>query len=134
MAETSHLTGIMDAAGGFSVNGTTVLDSTGQVTLTQTATGNVPSITVTTAATTVTGGVLKITGAGVTTGCAIKITLAALTTGAAIDTTGLAANTQVLNVNSSTGSTAAPQTNAPTGFFKIGVAGTDRWVPFYSAT
>jgi hypothetical protein len=82
----------------------------------------------------VTSGVVAITGAGVTTGIGIKITLAALTTGSAIDTTGIAATKQNFNMNSSTGSTAAPQTNAPPGFFKIGIGGTDQWVPYYNAT
>lgn len=102
--------------------------------VTHAATGNVTAISLTTSATTVTSGVIAITGAGVTTGCAIKITLAALTTGAAIDTTGIAAAKQNFNMNASSGSTAAPQTNAPIGFFKIGIGGTDQWVPYYNAT
>ncbi len=93
-----------------------------------------PAISIVSAGTTITAGIINITGAAVTTGIGIKITLAALTTGSAIDTTGIAATKQNFNMNSSTGSTAAPQTNAPTGFFKIGIAGTDQWVPYYSAS
>ncbi|PIU58380.1 MAG: hypothetical protein COS89_00680 [Deltaproteobacteria bacterium CG07_land_8_20_14_0_80_38_7] len=52
----------------------------------------------------------------------------------AIDTTGIAAAKQNFNMNTFAGSTAAPQTNAPTGFFKIGIGGTDQWVPYYNAT
>lgn len=70
---------------------------------------------------------------GITGGIGLKFVLASLTTGSAIDTTGIAATKQNFNMNSSTGSTAAPQTNAPTGFFKIGIAGTDQWVPYYNA-
>lgn len=77
---------------------------------------------------------MMITSATTTSGIGIKIVLAGLTTGAAIDTTGVAATKQNINMNSSTGSTAAPQTNAPTGFFKIGIGGTDQWVPYYNAT
>jgi hypothetical protein len=77
---------------------------------------------------------VKITSATLTTGKGIVFTLAGLTTGAAIDTTGIAAATQNFNMNASAGSTAAPQTNAPTGFFKIGIGGTDQWVPYYNAT
>lgn len=104
------------------------------VTIDHAGTGDRQALVITTAATTVTSGVVAITGAAVTTGIGIKITLAALTTGSAIDTTGIAATKQNFNMNSSTGSTAAPQTNAPTGFFKIGIAGTDQWVPYYSAS
>ena len=75
-----------------------------------------------------------ITGAGLTSGIGLKFTLAALTTGSAIDTTGIAATKQNFNMNSTTGSTAAPQTNAPTGFFKIGIGGTDQWVPYYNSS
>jgi hypothetical protein len=77
---------------------------------------------------------VKITSATLTSGKALVFTLAGLTTGAAIDTTGIAATTQNFNMNSTTGSTAAPQTNAPIGFFKIGIGGTDQWVPYYNAT
>lgn len=104
------------------------------VTIDHTGTGNRQALVITTAADTVTSGVVAITGAAVTTGSAIKITLAALTTGSAIDMTGIAATKQNFNMNSSTGSTAAPQTNAPTGFYKIGIGGTDQWAPYYSAT
>jgi len=86
------------------------------------------------ASATTAGTVMSLTSASLTSGIGLKITLAALTTGAAIDTTGIAATKQNFNMNSSTGSTAAPQTNAPTGFFKIGIGGTDQWVPYYSAT
>jgi hypothetical protein len=85
-----------------------------------------------TAATTAT--LMMVTSASLTSGIGLKFVLAGLTTGAAIDTTGIAATKQNFNMNSSTGSTAAPQTNAPTGFFKIGIGGTDQWVPYYSAT
>lgn len=110
-------------------------DSTANaVSITTTAAGNSAALSITSSATTVTNGVINITGAAVTTGSGIKITLAELTTGSGVDLTGLAATKQNFNLNSSTGSTAAPQTNAPTGFFKIGIAGTDQWVPYYSAT
>ena len=81
-----------------------------------------------------TGTLILVTSAGLTTGTGLKFTLAGLTTGSAIDTTGIAATKQNINMNASTGSTAAPQTNAPTGFFKIGIGGTDQWVPYYNAT
>lgn len=76
----------------------------------------------------------KITSASLTTGKGLVFTLAGLTTGAAVDTTGIAAATQNFNMNASTGSTAAPQTNAPVGFFKIGIGGTDQWVPYYGSS
>ena len=76
----------------------------------------------------------KITSASLTTGKGLVFTLAGLTTGAAIDTTGIAATTQNFNMNATTGSTAAPQTNAPVGFFKIGIGGVDQWVPYYGSS
>lgn len=78
--------------------------------------------------------VMQITAASLTSGIGLKFSMAGLTTGSAIDTTGIAATKQNFNMNASTGSTAAPQTNAPAGFFKIGIGGTDQWVPYYNAT
>ncbi len=51
-----------------------------------------------------------------------------------IDLTAMANTEQSINFTAGTGSTAAPQTNAPTGFVKVGVAGTDQWIPYYNAT
>lgn len=51
-----------------------------------------------------------------------------------IDLTALANTEQAINFTAGTGSTAAPETNAPTGFIKVGVAGTDQWIPYYNAT
>lgn len=81
-----------------------------------------------------TGTLIKVVSATLTSGKALVFTLAGLTTGAAIDTTGLAAATQNFNMNASAGSTAAPQTNAPAGFFKVGIGGTDQWIPYYGSS
>lgn len=86
------------------------------------------------ASATTAGTVMSLTSASLTGGIGLKITLAGLTTGSGIDTTGIAATKQNFNMNASTGSTAAPQTNAPTGFFKIGIGGTDQWVPYYNSS
>lgn len=51
-----------------------------------------------------------------------------------IDFTALGNTDRIFNATAGTGSTAAPQTNAPTGFIKIAVAGTDQWIPYYNAT
>ncbi|MBX4181719.1 hypothetical protein KW807_02550, partial [Candidatus Parcubacteria bacterium] len=106
-----------------------------RITSTSIDTGTTTGVLLDLAATAATAATLMlVTSASLTTGIGLKFVLAGLTTGAAIDTTGIAATKQNFNMNSSTGSTAAPQTNAPTGFFKIGIGGTDQWVPYYSAT
>lgn len=51
-----------------------------------------------------------------------------------IDFTALGDTDRIFNATAGTGSTAAPQTNAPTGFIKVAVAGTDQWIPYYNAT
>ena len=51
-----------------------------------------------------------------------------------IDLTVMANTEQSINFTAGTGSTAAPQTNAPIGFIKVGVAGTNQWIPYYDAT
>jgi hypothetical protein len=51
-----------------------------------------------------------------------------------IDFTAIDATHPIFNVTAASGSTAAPQTNAPDGFYKINVAGVDKWVPYYAAT
>jgi hypothetical protein len=51
-----------------------------------------------------------------------------------IDFTALTASDVLFNCTAGTGSTAAPQTNAPTGFLNIKVAGVAQWIPYYSAT
>lgn len=66
------------------------------------------------------------------TGAAIKITGNVAQTG--IDFTAIDATHPIFNATAASGSTAAPQTNAPTGFIKIKVAGVDQWIPYYSAT
>jgi len=120
----SHTTSVLGS-------GTSML----RITSTSIDTGTTTGVLLDLAATAATTGHLMIvTSASLTTGIALKFTLAGLTTGSAIDTTGIAATKQNFNMNSTTGSTAAPQTNAPTGFFKIGIGGTDQWVPYYSAT
>lgn len=120
----SHTTSVI-ASGGSMVR----ITSTGVDTGTTTGTLLDLASTASTAST-----LIKITSASLTTGKGLVFTLAGLTTGAAIDTTGIAATTQNFNMNSTTGSTAAPQTNAPVGFFKIGIGGTDQWVPYYGAS
>lgn len=120
----SHTTSVLGA-------GNSMLRLTSTSIDTSTTTGTMLDIAATAATT---GHLVIITSASLTTGIGIKFTLAGLTTGSAIDTTGIAATKQNFNMNSSTGSTAAPQTNAPTGFFKIGIGGTDQWVPYYSAS
>jgi hypothetical protein len=64
---------------------------------------------------------------------AAALAITGLTT-TGIDFTALGATDRIFNATAASGSTAAPQTNAPTGFVKIAVAGVDRWIPFYSAT
>lgn len=51
-----------------------------------------------------------------------------------IDFTALTAADTIFNATIGQGCTAAPQTNAPTGFINILVGGVARWLPFYSAT
>lgn len=104
-----------------------------QINATGAYTGTVGALNVLASATTA-GTLASIFSASLTTGVGLRFTLAGLTTGAAIDTTGIAATTQNFNMNATTGSTAAPQTNAPVGFFKIGIGGVDQWVPYYGAT
>ena len=104
-----------------------------QISATGAYTGTVGALNVTATATTA-GTLASILSASLTSGVGLRITLAGLTTGAAIDTTGIAAAKQNINMNASAGSTAAPQTNAPVGFFKIGIGGVDQWVPYYDAT
>lgn len=120
----THTTSVI-SAGGTLLN----LSSTGIDTTTTSGSLLNLSSTASTAST-----LMKVTSASLTTGKGLVFTLAGLTTGAAIDTTGIAATTQNFNMNSTTGSTAAPQTNAPVGFFKIGIGGTDQWVPYYGAS
>lgn len=120
----SHTTSVIGA-------GSSMLRITSTGIDTGTTTGTMLDISATAATSAV---LAMITGASLTSGVGLKIVLAALTTGSAIDTTGIAATKQNFNMNSSTGSTAAPQTNAPAGFFKIGIGGTDQWVPYYNAT
>ena len=51
-----------------------------------------------------------------------------------IDFTALTVADTIFNVTDGQGCTAAPQTNAPTGFINILVAGVARWIPYYSST
>ena len=120
----SHTTSIIGAGSSMLLLTSTGID-------TGTTTGTMLDLAATAAQT---AHLVIITSASLTSGIGIKFTLAGLTTGSAIDTTGIAATKQNFNMNSTTGSTAAPQTNAPTGFFKIGIGGTDQWVPYYNST
>ena len=120
----SHTTSVIGA-------GSSMLRITSTGTDTGSTTGTMLDISATAATTAV---LAQIASASLTSGIGLKFELGALTTGSAIDTTGIAATKQNINMNASAGSSAAPQTNAPTGFFKIGIGGTDFWVPYYSAT
>lgn len=120
----SHTTSVIASGGSMMRIASTGID-------TGTTTGNLLDLS-STASTA--GTLMKITSASLTTGKGLVFTLAGLTTGSAIDTTGIAATTQNFNMNATTGSTAAPQTNAPVGFFKIGIGGVDQWVPYYGAS
>ena len=120
----SHTTGVIGA-------GSSMLRITSTGVDTGTTTGTLLDLAATAATS---ASLIKITSATLDSGKALVFTLAGLTTGAAIDTVGIAATKQNINMNASAGSTAAPQTNAPTGFFKIGIGGTDQWVPYYNAT
>jgi hypothetical protein len=51
-----------------------------------------------------------------------------------IDFTALTVADCIFNCTAGQGCTAAPQTNAPTGFINIQVAGTAQWLPYYNAT
>ena len=64
------------------------------------------------------GAAMKITGTGVL----------------GIDFTALGATDFLWDCTAASGCTAAPQTNAPTGFITCKVAGTQQWIPYYNAT
>lgn len=133
----THTTSVISAGGTLLNLSSTGIDTTttsgALLNLSSTASTAATQVLLTASALT-TGIAVSIVSASLTSGSALKFTLAGLTTGSAIDTTGIAATKQNFNMNSTTGSTAAPQTNAPVGFFKIGIGGTDQWVPYYGAS